>query len=238
MKLMFVDETGDEKHKEYLGICVAMIDSKSYPLLKRESLAILEDAGWDPDTEFKGRFLFSATTGTTEVEVDRRVEAAGRLLDLNASTKNGRLRFAYGRMSSTDKAADYLEGVPALLSVKKVLPKPQTRGGKNLISVTCDDRDDVYPDDLHKAVAPVLEGRGYVVLERVQQATSTPQSIGLMYADLVAYLVGRVETISSDAGLFEGLDHEVLEASGKYKKLTSSTALIKRIKNLDLFVAT
>lgn len=37
MKLAFIDETGDQKFKDYLGVCIAKMDSRSYPLLKRES---------------------------------------------------------------------------------------------------------------------------------------------------------------------------------------------------------
>lgn len=234
MKLVFIDETGDQKFKDYLGVCIATMDSKSYPLLKRESLKILQRAGWDPGTEFKGSFLFSASKGVTDVEVEARVEAASELLDLNASNQKSRLRFAYSGMTSSDKAADYLAMVPELLSNRKVIPKAPKGAGKNLIAVACDDRDDVDPRDLHEAVKPVLEKKGYVLLERVMQSVSAPESVGLMYADLVAYLQGRIATISNDADLFEGLDQEQLENSGKIKKLRSSDSLIKKIKRLEI----
>lgn len=236
MKLVFVDETGDEKFKDYLGLCIASIDSKSYPLLKRESNKILESAGWDKETEFKGKFLFSASQGCTEVDVQKRVDAAHRLLDLNTGKQKSRLKFAYGRMSSTNKGADYLAGVPQLLQIGRILPKAPKGAGKNLISVICDHRDDVKEDDLHNAIGPVLEDKGYVVFERVRQATSAPDAVGLMFADLVAYLVGRADTISSDAGFFEGLDQAQLKRSSKVRKLRSSTDLLSKIKRLDLYV--
>lgn len=234
MKLIFIDETGDKKFKDYLGVCVATMDSRSYPLLKREALDILKKAGWDPSLEFKGSFLFSASKGATDVEVEDRVAAASELLDLNTSLKNSRLRFAYTEVRSEDKAADYLTVVPDLLANNKVIKKAPTGAGKNLVAVACDDRDDVDPRDLHEAVQPVLEEKGYVLLERVMQAVSAPESVGLMYADLVAYLMGRIQTISNDAELFEGLDQEQLESSGKIKKLRSSTKLIEKIKKLEL----
>jgi hypothetical protein len=233
MKLVFIDETGDRKFKDYLGICVATMDSRSYPLLKRQSLEILQNASWDPTKEFKGSFLFSASKGATDVEVEARVEAS-ELLDLNASDKKSRLRFAYTGMTSTDKATDYLAVVPRLLSNNKVIAKAPKGAGKNLVGVTCDDRDDVNPSDLHEAVRPVLEEKGYVLLERVMQAVSAPESVGLMYADLVAYLLGRIATISNDAELFEGLDQEQLESSGKIRKLRSSNSLIEKIKKLEI----
>jgi hypothetical protein len=234
MKLVFIDETGDQKFKDYLGVCIATMDSRSYPLLKRESLKILGKAGWDPALEFKGSFLFSASKGATDVEVERRVEATAELLDLNASDQKSRLRFAYTGMTSTNKGADYLAVVPKLLSSNKVIPKAPKGAGKNLIAVACDDRHDVDPRDLHAVVHPVLEQKGYVLLERVMQAVSAPESVGLMYADLVAYLLGRIATISNDAELFEGLDQEQLENSGKIKKLRSSNRLIEKIQKLEI----
>lgn len=234
MKLVFIDETGDQKFKDYLGVCIATMDSRSYPLLKRESLKVLKNAGWDSGTEFKGSFLFSASKGVTDVEVEARVKAASELLDLNASDRKSRLRFAYSGMTSANKAADYLAVVPKLLSNRKVIPKAPKGAGKNLIAVACDDRDDVHPRELHEAVKPVLDEKGYVLLERVMQAVSAPESVGLMYADLVAYLLGRIATISNDADLFEGLDQEQLENSGKIKKLRSSDRLIEKIRRLEI----
>lgn len=236
MKLVFIDETGDKKFKDYLGLCIATIDARSYPLLKRESLKILKETGWDTETEFKGSFLFSASKGSTDVQVEERVTAAHRLLDLNTSDQKSRLKFAYGKMSSTNKGADYLTAIPQLLQIRKVLPKAPKGAGKNLISVTCDNRDDVKASDLHDAVRAVVEKKGYIILERVQQAVSAPEAVGLMFADLVAYLVGRADTIANDAELFEGLDQEQFENSGKIKKLRSSTELLKKIKRLDLYV--
>lgn len=237
MRLLFVDETGDRKFKDYMGLCVAWIDASKYPLLKKKSQKILENAGWSPDTEFKGSYLFSVSKGSTGVDVEKRIDAASQLLDLNASDKNSRMRFAYGSMTTKNKGADYIAGLPGLLKIPKVLPKPPKGGqGKNLVYVVCDDRDDVDPDELHRVIKPVLEEKGYVILERVTQATSAPETTGLMFADLVGYLVGRVDTISTDAELFEGLDQKQLESNGKIRKLKSSQTLIKKIKNLNTFI--
>jgi len=238
MRLIFVDETGDQKFKDYLGVCIASIDGSKYPLLKRTSLEILGEIGWPTDQEFKGSFLFSASKGSQEVDVEKRVWAAEQLLDLNSSEKNSRMRFAYGRMTSSDKSSDYVAALAGLLRLSKVLPRaPKGGKGKDLLLVVCDDRDDVDTAALHQAIKPVVEEKGWVILERVTQAVSAPESIGLMFADLVGYLVGRVDTISNDAALFEDLDEEQMASNGKLRKLKSSTDLIKRIKSLDVFVA-
>lgn len=53
MLLVFVDETSDAKYKDYLGFCIAQMNSKFYPKIKSESLGLLQDHGWDPAIEFK-----------------------------------------------------------------------------------------------------------------------------------------------------------------------------------------
>ena len=165
--------------------------------------------------------------------MERRIEAAEEILDLNISLKNSRIRFAYGAIQSENPSDDYLPALSGLLS--KVLPKAPKGAGKNLISVTCDERSDISADDLHNALAPIIKNKGYVILERIAQASSTPDTIGLMYADIVGYLQARIETISNDAELFEGLTEEQLETNGKIKKLRSSNELIKKIKALDVY---
>ncbi len=211
------------------------MDSRSYPLLKKQSQEILEKIGWDANTEFKRSCLFSASKGSTGVDVQKHVDAAHELLDLNASEKKSRLRFAYGRINSTDKGADYLSELPRLLRLSKILPKAPKGAGKNLILVVCDDRDDVDADKLLSAIKLVLNEKGYVILERVTQTTSAPDTVGLMFGDLVEYLVGRVDTIANDTELFEGLDQKQLATNGKIRKLKSSSELIKKIKKLDLY---
>ena len=73
MRLLFVDETGDQKDKEYLGFCVASLDATKYVLLKTETLKILRKLGWSDDVEFKGSCLFSQSKGCKHVSVDDRV---------------------------------------------------------------------------------------------------------------------------------------------------------------------
>lgn len=232
MLLVFVDETSDKKFKNYLGFCVATINSRSYSNLKAKAQKILRSIDWDPKTEFKGAFLFSASKGCPDVEIERRIDAAHKLLDLNISLKNSRIRFYYGSMDSRDHATDYLRALPGLLM--KLPPAPKG-AGKNLVAALCDNRSDIDSATLHEAVSTALQSRGYVVLERVVQATSTLDTVGLMFADLVGYLAGRVETISNDAELYDGLTPEQFETNGKIKKLLSSSELIKKIKALKVY---
>ncbi len=126
-----------------------------------------------------------------------------------------------------------MSAVPELIG--KVLPKAPKGAGKNLIAVVYDERQDVDSDAFHKSVAAVVERKGYVLLEQVVEGRSRFDTVGLMFADLVCYLAARVDTISNDAELFEGLTLENYKRNGKLRKLESSSELIAKIKRLELY---
>lgn len=154
------------------------------------------------------------------------------LLELNVSHKNRRMKFYYVRMDSADHKNDYLAFLPILLS--KAIAKPQSRPGKDLICLTCDQRPDILVHEVHAAVAPVVEEKGYVLFEQVSMPTSCFETVGLLYADIVGYLVSRVDTISNDEGLFD-IPKKCFETDGRIRKLRSSTALISKIKKLSMY---
>jgi len=233
MRLVFIDECGDKTKPEYLGFCIATVDSRFYPLLKRQAHAVLKQINWDPKVEFKGSFLFSASKGCVTVSVEDRVKAAGALLDLNVSDKNSRMSFSYGRLDSLNHGDDYLTNLPSLLD--HALPRAPKGAGKDLIAITCDERSDVPCTKLHSVLDSVVRQKGYVLLESVVTAKSSYDTIGLMFADVVGYLVARIDNIKVDADLFETLPSVKDLKNGKLKKLRSSTDLIKKVKRLTLY---
>jgi hypothetical protein len=232
MRLLFVDECGDSEKKDYLGLSVATVDGRFYPLLKRKTQAILLRRKWDPAVEFKGGVLFSSSKGCANVSVDDRIAMAGALLDLNASDQNSRMRFSYGRLKSSNHGADYLTHLPGL--IERILQTAPKGAGKDLLTITCDERSDVSPRQLHEVLAPVTEKKRYVIHEAVVSARSSFHTVGLMFADIVGYLAARIDTIAADAQLFEGLTPEQLAKDGKYRKLASSQTLIKKVRKLSL----
>jgi hypothetical protein len=233
MLFAFVDETSDAKFKNYLGFCIATVNDKFYSKIKAQAQDILLRAHWDPKIEFKGSYLFSAKQGCPTVPVEERIEIAHKLLDLHLAKSNQRMHFHFGRMQSTNHKEDYLRSLPGLL--RHALPSPQSGPGKNLLCIICDKRDDVTNDEIHEALAPVVASRKYILFERVAVAKSTFDTIGIMYADIVGYITGRVDTISNDVELFDGLTPQQLEENGKIKKLRSSEELIGKIKKLNLY---
>ena len=231
--LVFVDETSDEKFKDYLGFSIATINATFYPKIKTEALKLLNGVGWDPSVEFKGSYLFSQTKGCTDVDIERRIDVAHKLLDLNVASKNRRMRFTYGRMKSQNHRDDYVRALPPLLSM--ALPKPGKGVGKSLLALTCDKRPDITAREVHEALSPEVVARGYVLLEEVTVTQSSFETVGIMFSDLVGYLAGRVDTIANDADLFQGLTPEQFENNGKIRKLRSSQELISKIKKLTIY---
>jgi hypothetical protein len=51
----------------------------------------------------------------------------------------------------------------------------------------------------------------------------------------VGYLVSRIEVISSDIQMFEGLISEEIEANGRLLKLRASTQLVQLIRKFDTY---
>lgn len=232
MQLLFVDESGDHKFKDYFGLCVAAINSAHYKTAKTGFHGVLKAAGWDESVEFKGSHLFSASKGDLKVPIEKRVEMAGAILDLNKAGRNARMRFHYlCRQECKDHKAEYLARLPVIIA--KALPPTEKRYGKDLVTLSCDGRDDISVQEIQEAVLPTIEERGYTLVEEVTTPKSNFHTVGILYADLVSYLSARIDTIKSDVELFDGIAPELLEKNGKVKKLKSSTDLIARVKKLE-----
>lgn len=233
MILVFVDETSDTKFKDYFGLSCAVIKHNFYRQIKDGFQSILLNGGWDPTVEFKGSYLFSASKGCAGISVENRVEMAEAIIDLNVANKNARMKFAYFQTHTQDYKSDYLRYLPALLY--KVLSKAQKGMGKDLVSIQCDYRTDIKPEEIRNAIFPAIQAKGFSLFEDVNQVTSNFNTVGIAYADIVGYLVARIETISNDSELFENIPPEMFKTNGKIKKLHSSIQLINKIKNLSMF---
>lgn len=234
MKLVFVDECSDTKFKKYLGICIAMIDSTNYKKIKNGFQQILREANWEESVEFKGSSLFSATSGDTKIDVPTRVIIAEKILDLNKAEKNARMFFYYAKQDNVQNQRQaYLNSLPSFLQ-KILLPSKRGRG-KDILSISCDYRDDIKPQEMHGILEPVIRKKGYTILESVTMPSSCFNTVGILFADIVGYLASRVDIISNDAELFENIPKEELQNNGKVKKLVSSSRLLEKIKNMKLY---
>jgi hypothetical protein len=169
------------------------------------------------------------------VGVEQRIALATAILGLNVANKYARMSFFFGSQTGVaDVASAYLENAPSFLA-KVLSPPPKGGKAKSLVAVTADYRGDIKPEALHALILPVVEKKGWVLFERVSLVKSNFDTIGILLADIVGYLAARVETISNDLGLFEGIPPEELTKHGKFKKLQSSKQLLSLIKNMHLY---
>jgi len=235
MICIFFDETSDVKFKDYFGISCAAVKHNYYGHIKDGFQKILLDGGWDPTIEFKGAYLFSASKGCTNIPVDKRVEMAEAVIDLNVASKNARMKFAYLRKSSQNSRDDYLSYLPTLL--EKILKSygKDSGQGKDLVSVYCDYRSDISISQLREVAIPVLKANKFKLYEDVHVVHSNFETVGILYADIVGYLMSRIETIANDSELFESIPPDALLTNGKFRKLQTSIGLIDKIKSLTRY---
>ena len=233
MLLAFVDETSDTKFKDYFGLCCATINCSHYRHIKDDFHRILIEGGWNPEIEFKGSYLFSALSGDTSVSIEKRIEITSSILALNTAKKNARMKFAYLKKPSQNQKEAYLKYLPILL--EKALPKAKKGGGKDILSLNCDQRDDVSRKEIYDVVNPIIHEKGYTLLEDIVISRSGFHTVGILYADIVAYLYAHVDTIANDSELFQNIPPEQWENNGKIKKLKSSTNLLGLIKKFDRY---
>lgn len=162
------------------------------------------------------------------------MQIASDLLRLHVANKNRRVRFYYLQMKSEDHKTDYLNYAPKLLA--RALPKAQNKNGKDLLSIVCDHRSDLKAASLQQALEPVAVEKGFVLHEQVVPSPSNFHTVGLMYADIVGYLLARIDTITTDSEFLENIPPEFFETNGKLRKLKSSTELMANVQRLKRFV--
>jgi hypothetical protein len=235
MICIFFDETSDHKFKDYFGLSCAAVKHNYYGQIKEGFQKILLEGGWDPTVEFKGAYLFSISKGCTNIPVEKRVEMAEAIIDLNVAKKNARMKFAYFRKSTQNSRDDYQKYLPLLLErILKTYGRDKGYG-KDLVSIYCDRRTDIPIAEIRKALLPVISANGFRLYEDIQYSDSNFQTVGILYADIVGYLMSRIDTISNDSDLFERIPPELLEANNKISKMKTSLTLINKIRKLSLY---
>lgn len=232
---IFIDETGDNKYRDYFGITCVGINHIFYAKIKKDIQNTLKNANWDLNTEFKGSYIFSASRGCIEVDIDSRIKIVEKIFELTTSEKNSRMKLSFFRKKSDNHKKDYLEYLPLLVdeTIKKY--NPSQKQGKNLVSITCDNRDDVSVKELREIILPVVRNRKCQLFEDVMKIDSNCETVGLFFSDIIGYLMSRIETITSDSDLFINLTPEQIQKNGKLKKLMSSWYLIEKLRSMTIY---
>jgi hypothetical protein len=234
MQLVFVDETGDNQNQNYFGLSLAIINSAYYGLIKTNFQKILIEENWDKEIEFKGSCLFSPTRGDTNIGIEKRIDICSKILALNKSKKNARMNFYYFKKdNSANKKQDYLDYLPKLLN--KALKSTSKKSGKDLVSLNCDERQDINTAEIFNAIESTLKNKKCNILENVVMSKSSFQTVGILYADIVGYLFGRIDNMRKDIDLFNSLTPEQIQENHRIKKLKTSTDLLECLKTFKAY---
>lgn len=232
MKCVFIDETSDSKFKTYHGLCISSVDARFYPSIKEQFQLKLRSVDWDPTIEFKGRYIFSEKSGDPKVNISKRIELVQEIIALNKSKLNSRMKFYYSSCDQSDSKKSYLEQIKA--NLPKAIGKAPKGAGKKLLALHFDQRSDVTIKELREFAVPIIRANGWRLYEDISIASSGFETIGILFADIVGYMMARIETIRSDADLFEGLDLFNYQKDGKIRKLNASTEIIDGIKTIEV----
>lgn len=233
MKHLFIDETSDATNTSYLGVCGALIDTSKYGELKREYASIIDEYGWDPSLEFKGTMIFSQSQGCQDVLVDKRIQIAKAIIQLNASDNYSRIKFCYVSSNVGSDRSTYLK-LAAIVIAKLLNTKVTPKNGKNIVSICCDNRSDVTLEELRAIAIPILDRRKLILFEDIILTRSSSQTVGICLADIVGYLMGRTEILGVGRENLTEIDPIQAQTNGQIRKLLASAEIVGMIKSIQV----
>jgi hypothetical protein len=141
MKLIFVDEVEQpQKAPGFFGIGAFIVTSTFYRGLRDDVDDAFEEAHWDRDKEFKGRYLFSSSKGDTSVGIDARIELTQTIVKGTTAAKNARAMFCLAFNYEGRTESNYLALAGRAL---RKCPKPPNKKGDKCLAAVYYDRTDI-----------------------------------------------------------------------------------------------
>jgi hypothetical protein len=236
MKFIFLDETTGRRGTNLYGVCGVSIDDKHYASLARAITRCFSEANWDPNIEFKGRWLFSATKGDTSVDVDKRIELAATMIRLNVAQKNAKLKIVFTWNNAGEGAENHLSLTSKLLQALLPAIKP---GRKGKPCIVFHDRTDKIPEqDLWASINGTLSSKNYHLVEDVNMIREWKATqIGLCLCDLIAYLAAwHCSTANAKEAQMRLFDEEQISPHDVRKAETVET-IFQNLKNIRIIEA-
>jgi len=190
MKLIFIDEV-EQPHKApgFFGIGAFFVTSAFYRGLKANVEAAFDEAGWDEEEEFKGRYLFSSSLGDTDVGIETRIELVRTIVKGTTAQKNARAMFCLAFNHDGRTEANYL--ALAARALHKC-PKPANKkGDKSLVAVFYDQTDIADSTAISGVTDDAVTARSLTLVETPTPLTSAiaPQ-VSLLLTSLLTSRVG------------------------------------------------
>jgi hypothetical protein len=240
MKLLFFDETSNNRDKQFFAICGVCIDSANYKRVAEVFREAFKNSGWQEECEFKGRFLFSESKGDPSVPVIKRIDLARSLIEANVAQRNARLKAVLVWNKKGPTTENYLNLLSSAAKRALGTRASSQQRDKNLCIAFCDRYEQANPRDIWQTLRNAVEDRGYVLAEDVaiaQKFTSMEAMVGLCYADLIAYLASWValfrDVNKAQLSLFEELQLNEIQKQ-KYGVVKDILNAMKRLQILQI----
>jgi hypothetical protein len=231
MKLIFVDEVEQpQKAPGFFGIGAFIVTSTFYRGLRDDVDDAFEEAHWDRDKEFKGRYLFSSSKGDTSVGIDARIELTQTIVKGTTAAKNARAMFCLAFNYEGRTESNYL--ALAGRALRKCPKPPNKKGDKCLAAVYYDRTDIAGATAIGDMVEAAALTRKLTLVETPTPLASSNNTPGLIVADILAYLkswdvIHPNPDQTAQAALFETSVNQV--HAQKLKTIRDILQLMKRV---------
>lgn len=200
MKIIFIDECCEdikscsgEKTRCNLYICAIVIVDRQYSKLKKQWVKILSDTHWQhksgEEIEFKSSKILARNYGGVNKET--RIKIAKTLIESSSATQNNNFQYYVMEIKNIEKGEwkkYYCRNVPNF--IKKI--KKNSTLSKNLVQINLDsfDRNRMKEaiESMRRDFATNLSEKGFIFFEDINFINSTIYTLGIIYADLFAWL--------------------------------------------------
>jgi hypothetical protein len=228
MIFLFIDEVQcTQKENGYFGVGLLAINSNGYKKVKTAFDQAIRGINWNPDEEFKGECIFSATSGDRNISVDQRIELTTIALGGLLANKNARAKYSIFYNMKGKSEDNYLKLLNKAVSC---LPKPPTGAGKNLVLIVLDKEDSFSQRKIIKAINTNIK-QGYTIVEEPYFLTSKTGYCGLVLVDIINYLKTWIILNPSQKKQLELFFKGISDS--KKIKVQKATDLLSAIKNIS-----
>lgn len=248
MKFLFLDEfkyDHSTSHKTY-GLTGVVIDSQYYLSFKESFSSSLKSLGWDKKLEFKGRSMFSSTSGDKSISIDKRIAFMSDVVSMSKS-KTGKTAkiHVFASLETYDKSCtEYECYVKNLEKIIKKLPQPSSKK-KSLVGVFYDENDCIDKVDFCIKIEQKLSSRKLNLFESPYPVKSSLENPGIMFADYVCYFFQNFLQLSAFRknimdellSLLEKDEAKTIDEEEKKKLDTYITNYRKERKSKELILA-
>ncbi len=187
MKFIFVDEIGsNQKDTNFFGVGTVTIDTSHYKNISSSFSSSLDQTGWNPSIEFKGKYLFSSSQGDTSVAIDQRIDLVHGITSTSTAKFNARVKFNFAYNFSGQNKQNYHYLLEK--NLEKVEKPSGKQNGKDLVTIFYDNTNMTSAAEVSLTSRPLLAQRNMYMVEQPIATKSCNETPGVIFADVFCYL--------------------------------------------------